>query len=56
MKNKKITLQVTNNAVPVVETPADAVLLIIDIPEGKVIVETFSHEGKVGSYKILERK
>ena len=56
MKNKKITLQVTNNAISVVEMPADIVLEIIEIREGKVIVETFSHGGKVGSYKILERK
>ena len=56
MKNKKITLQVTNNAISVIEMPADIVLEIIEIREGKVIVETFSHEGKVGSYKILERK
>ena len=56
MKNKKITLQVTNNAISVVEMPADIVLEIIEVKEGKVIVETFSHGGKVGSYKILERK
>jgi len=56
LKNKKITLQVTNNAISVVEMPADIVLEIIEVKEGKVIVETFSHGGKVGSYKILERK
>ena len=56
MNNKKITLQVTNNAISVVEMPADIVLEIIEIREGKVIVETFSHAGKVGSYKILEGK
>jgi len=56
LKNKKITLQVTNNAVSVVEMPADIVLEIIEVKEGKVIVETFSHGGKVGSYKILEGK
>jgi len=56
LKNKKITLQVINKTISVVEMPADIVLEIIEIREGKVIVETFSHEGKVGSYKILERK
>ena len=53
---KKITLQITNKTISVVEMPADIVLEIIEIREGKVIVETFSHGGKVGSYKILERK
>ena len=56
MKNKKITLQIANKTISVVEMPADIVLEIIEIREGKVIVETFSHAGKVGSYKILERK